>query len=81
MTRYKYLCSERPPMPGAIPNDGLVAIEDPPDGVETVVVDGKEMNCWGYVIYSRPLTNGEMSDYELTFMCTQRVYIRGGGTT
>jgi len=78
MTRYKYLCSQRPPMPGAVPTRGLVEIQDPQDGVESVELNGRSFNCWGYVVYDRPLSNVEMRDYELIFLGTLRVYVPEG---
>lgn len=73
MTNYQYLCHQRPPIPGAIPTAGLVSVKDPPDGIETVTIDGRTYNCWGYAIYSRPLTDRELADYELVFAATQYV--------
>ena len=70
MICYEYLCHQRPPMPGAVPKAGLIETRNPPDGVDEVVVDGVSYICWGYVVYDRPLTDKEMSDYELRFMAT-----------
>lgn len=74
MTQYQYLCHQRPPMPGAVPANGLVRVKDPPDGIDVVVIDGVTYNCWGYVIYNRPLTDRELSDYELLFVSTIRAF-------
>ncbi len=74
MTKFQYLCHQRPPVPGAIPTNGLAEIKDPPDGIDSIQVDGQTYNCWGYVIYDRPLSDKEISDYELKFMCTIRAY-------
>ena len=68
MIQYRYLCSQRPPMPGAIPTAGLVSIEEPQDGIDTAVVDGRTVNCWGYVVYNRPLSDQEAKNYELTYV-------------
>ena len=74
MIQYEYLCHQRPPMPGAVPRDGLVAVRNPPDGVDNVNIDGVTYNCWGYVTYNRSLSDREMSDYELKFVATRHVY-------
>ena len=62
---YTYVCRMRPPMPGTIPKNGLKDIIYPPDGIDTVIIHGHEVNNWGTVIYDRPLTDRELSDYEL----------------
>ena len=72
MTQYEYLCYMRPPMPGAIPTNGLVRIKNPLDGVDSVTIKGVTYNCWGYVIYDRPLTDSELQAYELKFLATRR---------
>ena len=58
---YRYYCRFRPPMPGAIPRNGLqnVCAFD----VKDVVFDNVE--AWGYADYDRPLTEKEINDYEL----------------
>lgn len=57
---YRYYCRFRPPMPGAIPKNGLegVADFDYPQSFDGV-------SAWGYVEYNRELTEKEISDYEL----------------
>lgn len=59
-TVYRYYCPYRPPMPGAIPRQGLVrAFEyDYPQSF-----NGR--GAWGFAEYDRPLTEKEISDYEL----------------
>lgn len=61
MKVYRYYCRFRPPMPGAIPRNGLqnVCAFD----TKGVVFDGNE--AWGYADYDRPLTEKEINDYEL----------------
>ncbi len=57
---YSYLTLRRPPMPGGIPHDGLL---------EQQGFDQRKnlfgMWCWGIVIYNHPLTENEISEYEL----------------
>ena len=59
---YSYFMTQRPPMPGAMPRDGLVDIEE---------YDSREYRyeimreAWAKLVYSRELTRQEMSDYEL----------------
>ena len=59
---YKYYCVHRPPMPGAIPNRGIIEIKDN-DRRERM--EGSPCDVWGYVVYDRELTEKEISDYEL----------------
>ena len=60
MKVYRYYCQYRPPMPGAIPRDGLVNIAS---------FDYKQsfngVGCWGWAEYNRPLSEKEIGDYEL----------------
>ncbi|MBR1561216.1 MAG: hypothetical protein IJ646_13345 [Clostridia bacterium] len=60
MKVYRYYCQFRPPMPGAIPRNSVV---------NTASFDYKQsfngIGCWGWVEYSRELTEKEISDYEL----------------
>ena len=72
MIQYEYLCYERPPMPGAVPSDGLVKVKTPPDGVDSIIIRGVTYNCWGYVFYDRALSDTELSDYALKFLATHR---------
>lgn len=62
MPIYRYLLLQRPPMPGSLPHGGL-------DRVETFYdkqyVCGSGHHAWGYAEYNRPLTDQEISDYEL----------------
>lgn len=57
---YRYYTRFRPPMPGAIPREGLVLVHGYDD---RQLVDG--VSAWGYVEYDRPLTEKEVRDYEL----------------
>lgn len=62
MSEYTYYCPQRPPAPGAIPDEGLVSI---------VAFEERQYNqalnrmVWGRATYNRPLTNRELFDYEL----------------
>ena len=60
MKVYRYYCQFRPPMPGAIPRDGLVNIADfdYPQSFNGI-------SAWGWAEYSRPLTDDEIYHYEL----------------
>lgn len=58
--RYGYLCLMRPPMPGAIPRDGLVEC-DAEEGVSAA----SGHHYWGRAIYSRRLTDEEVKHYDL----------------
>lgn len=60
MKLYRYYCRMRPPMPGAIPRNGL----DYVDAFDTrQSVNGIE--AWGFADYTRELTQKEIDDYEL----------------
>ena len=58
MTVWRYYLPNRPPVPGAVPKDGLVNVHD-----------GNIMwgtfDFYGYVEYNRKLTKQEVDDYEL----------------
>lgn len=60
MKVYRYYCQFRPPMPGAIPRDGLVNIDD-----YDYPQSFNGISAWGFAEYSRPLTEKEVHDYEL----------------
>lgn len=63
MPIYRYLLLQRPPMPGALPHGGL-------DRVETFYdrqyVCGVDHHAWGVAEYTRPLTQEEIDEYELS---------------
>lgn len=60
MKVWRYYTEYRPPMPGAIPREGLV---------RAYSYDYKQSfngrGAWGFAEYSRELTEKEISDYEL----------------
>ena len=60
MKVYRYYCQFRPPMPGAIPRDGLenIADFDYPQSFNGI-------SAWGWAEYSRPLSDDEIYHYEL----------------
>lgn len=57
---WRYYLRFRPPMPGAIPKNGIdrVVSFDWPQSFDGV-------SSWGYVEYTRCLTDKEIDDYEL----------------
>lgn len=59
-TLYRYYCPFRPPMPGAVPMKDLehAVMWDWPQSFDGV-------SSWGYVEYTRCLTDKEVDDYEL----------------
>lgn len=59
----KYYMTQRPAMPGAMPKDGLDTIEDL-DPRDVIPYIGK--GAYALLYYTRPLTDKEVSDYELT---------------
>jgi len=59
---YTYYTRMRPPGPGCQPSNGLLEVKD---------YDGRKATddgilAWGEVTYNRPLSETEISDYELT---------------
>ena len=58
---YRYYTPYRTPMPGAVPRDGLdrVWCYDTRQNV------GNGISAYGYAEYIRPMTDKEISDYEL----------------
>ena len=60
---FKYYMTQRPAMPGAMPNKGLDSIEDL-DPRETIPAIGK--GAYSIVTYTRELTDREIYEYELT---------------
>ena len=69
MSLYRYYCKYRPPMPGGIPREGLIYVHSY-DNVQSV--DG--VTAWGYVEYSRKLTEREVDDYELVASKQNPIY-------
>ena len=62
MTLYLYYCPMRPPTVGAVPRDGLEYAHSY-DSRRDIPLIGRA--AWGYAVYSRKLTDKEISDYEL----------------
>lgn len=59
---YTYYTLYRPPMPGAIPRDGLMAVQAY-DERKPIQAIGR--SAWGIAIYCRQLTQDEIEEYEL----------------
>lgn len=59
---YKYYMTQRPAMPGAQPSKGLVDIQEINPNQQTNGVG----RAYARLTYDRPLTNAEVSNYELT---------------
>lgn len=59
---YRYFLPYRPPMPGAMPKEGIVEMfaQD-----QRQKMNGCDRPVWGWVQYDRKLTDKEVSDYEL----------------
>lgn len=64
-SRYRYYCTMRPPMPGAIPKPERGEILEVKDFGHKYFVAGEDIMAWGYVEYSRPLTEKTAEAYEL----------------
>ena len=60
-TVYRYYTPFRPPMPGAVPRQGLDRVECY-DSWQNV---GNGVCAYGFAEYFRPLSENEISDYEL----------------
>lgn len=56
--QYLYYCLERPPMPGAIPNAGLVETGND-------LCFPQDTFCCGWCIYNRKLSVAEMAIFRL----------------
>ena len=67
MLRARYATRFRPPMPGAIPRNGLLEIKDEECHTPT------GHHAWGWAEYSRYLTEDEMRNYELEFIGSEEV--------
>lgn len=72
-TVYRYYTIYRPPMPGAIPRQGLVRVGS---------YDYKQsiggVGAWGFAEYDRPLTEKEVYDYELAEAKNNPLEYEGG---
>lgn len=63
MPIYRYAMLQRPPMPGALPRGGLDKVEA---FYERQQICGSDRPAWGIAEYTRPLTEEEIEEYELT---------------
>lgn len=64
MTRFRYYCPARPPVPGAVPR-GVIRVECADEDGIMVDEEGHAHKAWGFVEYERELTDKEIDDYEL----------------
>lgn len=60
--RYVYYMLMRPPMPGAMPIDGLVDLKDFGDKAYVREIDRE---AWGKLVYMRKLSDEEVWNWEL----------------
>lgn len=60
VARYAFLM--RPPMPGAMPKQGLIECKD----IQGTAPSGHR--AWGWADYNRLLSEKEVSDYELEYV-------------
>lgn len=60
VVRYAFLM--RPPMPGAMPREGLIECKE----IHGIAPSGHR--AWGWADYSRRLTEKEVQDYELEYV-------------
>lgn len=60
---YRYYLTQRPPVPGAVPNNPGMEIED--YGIKRYVGGG--MHAWGHVDYVDKLKTEVVSQYELVY--------------
>lgn len=59
---YRYGLLMRPPMPGAIPREGLLGCR------EITGTSPSGHRCWGWAEYDRKLTDDEVQHYELEYI-------------
>lgn len=62
---YRYFLPERPPMLGTVPKHDLVNVCEFDSKMMVMFADGKMVMCYGYAEYTKPLTEQEISQYEL----------------
>ena len=74
---YRYYLTQRPPMPGAVPEGNkVIGAEDFVTKREVPMIG----EAYGYVEYDHPLTNKQIRDYELTMeVHRHRIRLRGKG--
>lgn len=71
----RYYMTQRPPMPGAMPKQGLVDIEDlDPDNIIPEIGKG----AYAFPTYSEPLNRKSVCDYELTTYGQQKSEVYKG---
>lgn len=62
---YRYYLTERPPMIGAMPKNGLKKVVDYDKKIVIPFGNENVLACYGCVEYDRELTESEVSNYEL----------------
>lgn len=60
---YSYYMTQRPPMPGAMPTDGLEFIDE---NTKLRFINEIGRDAYARLTYNRELTEKEIKDYELT---------------
>lgn len=58
----RYALLMRPPMPGAVPRNGLIECQE----IRGVTPSGRA--AWGWAEYNRLLSDQEIASYELEYM-------------
>ena len=61
----RYYLTQRPPSIGTFPNSKNNKPTKVESFVSKITIQEIDKECWGYVEYKEPLTNKEISDYEL----------------
>lgn len=62
MRLFRYALLMRPPMPGAIPRQGLLEVK----AINGICPSGH--SAWGWAEYDRELTDEEIKHYELEYL-------------
>ena len=74
---YRYYLTQRPPMPGAVPESYTVTATEDFGMKKLVPMIGE---AYGWVEYDHPLTQKQVKDYELTLEVKRhRIRLRGSG--
>ena len=71
MIRVRYALLMRPPVPGAVPRDGLLETKE----IEGTAPSGH--HAWGWAEYNRFLSEREKADYDLEYVHSAEIYEGG----